>query len=123
MDTTSFNDQQKQALVDLLVLGMYSDRRLTLAEDERIQGLLDAFGISSEYAREQFLDASITRISRKASSPETVGTCVAQLAVVFEAPVDRRQVLDLLSDLLESDSGLADEERDLLALVREAFEV
>ena len=41
MSMTEFTDQQKQSVVDLLVLGMYADGNLDMIEDEKARRVLD----------------------------------------------------------------------------------
>ena len=43
MNVIGLNQEQKQALLDLLIIGMYADHNLASAEGERIEQLLDAF--------------------------------------------------------------------------------
>jgi len=47
MNITEFTQEQKQALFDLLVVGMYADCNLASAEDDRGQKVLDAFQFGS----------------------------------------------------------------------------
>ena len=58
MNINEFTDQQKQAVVDLLVLGMYADGNLDLIEDEKARRVLDSIQFKSDSARQYFLDAS-----------------------------------------------------------------
>ena len=64
MILTELSEGQKQALMDLLVLGMYADHNLSSAEDACVQRLLAQFKFPSEYDRQQFSDAAFTRASR-----------------------------------------------------------
>ena len=47
VNTKGFSAEQQSALLDLLVLGMYQDRHLALAEDRRVQSLLKSFDFGS----------------------------------------------------------------------------
>jgi len=123
MNATGFTDSQKQALMDLLVVGMYADRNLAAAEDDCIQHRLARFEFLSDYERRQFIDASFTRASRHAASPEAVRAYVIQLAVAFPTADLRRSVYDTLDELLASDGRLTSEEGQLLVVVREAFKL
>src|SRR5579863_7237134 len=62
MNVTGFNQDQKQALLDLLILGMYADHKLTSNKDARIDQLVDSFTFPSDYERDQFSDAAFTRV-------------------------------------------------------------
>jgi hypothetical protein len=123
MNLTGFTDQQKQALLDLLVLGMYADGRLGSTEDQRIEAVLDTMEFSSDFARQQFVDASFARARKHDGSPESARVFVGEIARNFSTPEVRRRVYDALEDLLSSDNQIADGERRLLIIVGEEFEL
>jgi hypothetical protein len=114
-------EAQKEALVDLLVLGMYADATLTSAEDDYLQRLLDTFEFSSEYTRQSFADAAFTRTRGYCASPALTCDYVEKLARSFQSVEARRDVYEALEELLSSDGGATDEEGRMLSLVREAF--
>src|SRR5690242_8559003 len=83
MNITGLTQEQKQALLDLLIIGMYADHNLASAEDERVRRLLDTFKFPSEYERDKFSDAAFTRASRQSGSPEAIRAYVGQIAGHF----------------------------------------
>jgi len=117
MNLTEFSDQQKQAVVDLLVLGMYADGNLDLIEDALVRQVLDAVQFSSDSARQYFLDASFARARKNKSTSEAARKYVAAIAEGFPTPAMRRQVYSMLEDSLTSDRQLADKERELDSLL------
>jgi hypothetical protein len=121
MDLNEFTDQQKQSLVDLLVLGMYADGNLDLIEDEKARQVLDSIQFSSDSARQYFIDASFARARKHGASAKTTRSYVLEIAKSFPTPALRRQVYDALKDSLTSDHNLADKEKELLAVVSEEF--
>jgi hypothetical protein len=123
MNLANFTDQHKQALLDLLVAGMYADGRLASAEDQRLEQLLGTIKFPSQSARDQFLNASITRVRSRAGSPASVRTLVAEIAKGFSTPDLRRQACDALASLLASDKEVAEKENQLLAVVKEEFKL
>jgi hypothetical protein len=114
-------EAQKQALVDLLVLGMYADHNLSAAEDDYLQRLLDTFEFSSDYSRQAFIDAAFTRTRGHANSLESVGAYLEELAGQFPSAEDRRAVCEALDELLASDGGVSTAKNKVLSLVREIF--
>ena len=68
MNLADFTAGQRQALMDLLVLGMYADRNLASAEDVCVQRLLASFNFQSDSERDAFSDAAFTRASRHSNS-------------------------------------------------------
>jgi hypothetical protein len=123
MNLTGFTEQQKQALLDLLVLGMYADGKLGSTEDERIEAVLDTIEFSSDSARQQFVDASFARARKHDGSPESARAFLVEIAKSFSTPEIRRRVYDALEDLLSSDNQIADRERRLLVIVVEEFKL
>ena len=123
MSITEFTDQQKQAVVDLLVLGMYADGNLDLIEDEKARRVLDSIQFSSDSARQYFLDASFARARKHGASAKTTRSYVSEIAKAFPTPAVRRQVYTALEDSLASDHNLADKERELLIVVSEEFKL
>jgi len=123
MNITEFTDQQKQAVVDLLVLGMYADGNLDLIEDEKARRVLDSIQFSSDSARQYFLDASFARARKHGASAKTTRSYVSEIAKAFPTPAVRRQVYTALEDSLASDHNLADKERELLIVVSEEFKL
>ena len=121
MNTKGFSDEQQSALLDLLVLGMYQDRHLASAEDARIKLLLDTFTFSSDYARQQFLDASFARVHKHPQTPEATRSAVFASAGQFKSEQQRRQALDILAELLASDNKVTTEENRFMIIVEEAF--
>jgi len=53
---------QREAIVDLLVFGMYSDRTVSLAEDQLIQRRLEAMDWQSVETIDQYYDRAVTRV-------------------------------------------------------------
>ena len=123
MNLTDFTEPQKQALVDLLVLGMYADGNLDLIEDEKTRRILDSIQFKSDTARQYFLDASFARARQNNISAESQRGYVAQIAKQFPSPTLRREVYNTLEDSLSSDNKIADKERELLAIVMEEFKL
>lgn len=123
MSIAGFTDQQKKALVDLLVLGMYADGNLDLIEDEKARRVLEMVQFPSEGDRQRFFDASFARARRHNASPEAARDYVAAIAKNFPTPVLRRQAYSTLEDSLSSDRKLADNECKLLIVVSEEFDL
>jgi uncharacterized tellurite resistance protein B-like protein len=123
MKIKGFTDIQSQALMDLLILGMYADHNLASAEDSCVQRFLDRFQFQSDYDRQRFSDAAFTRVSRNTGSLEAIRANAIELAKNFTAADARRSAYDMLDDLLTSDGRVTSEESKLLAVVKEAFQL
>jgi hypothetical protein len=123
MNITGLTQEQKQALLDLLIIGMYADHNLASAEDERVGRLLDTFRFPSEYERDKFSDAAFTRASRQSGSPEAIRAYVGQIAGHFPTREIRQRAYDILDDLLTSDGKVTSEESKLLTATKETFQL
>ena len=125
MDLVDFNDAQRQALLDLAVLGMYADGHLTAAEDERVGRLLTGmgFGPDTDYERARQYDASVGRVSRYAGKPQEIQEHVRTLGLNFTTPEQRRFVHNILHDLVAADGGITPPESVFLAAVRESLQI
>jgi hypothetical protein len=121
VNTKGFSDEQKAALTDLLVFGMYQDRHLATAEDNRVKQLLSSFDLSSDYDRQQFLDASFTRVNKHPQTTEAARSAVFDCAAKFKTDAERSQALAILGELLASDNQVTQEENSFLLMVKEAF--
>ena len=123
MNITGFTQEQKQALLDLLLIGMYADHNLASAEDQRIQQLLDTFQFPSEYEREKYSDAAFTRASRQSASPEAIRAYVSQIVGHFPNREIRQRAYGILDELLTSDSKVTSEESELLKATKDIFQL
>jgi uncharacterized tellurite resistance protein B-like protein len=121
MNISEFTQEQKQALLDLLLVGMYADRNLASAEDERIKKILETFQFKSDYDRQQYLDAAFTRVRRHTGTFASIRSFVSTLAVQFSTAEISQKTFDILEDLLASDGNVTNEESEMLALVHDAF--
>jgi uncharacterized tellurite resistance protein B-like protein len=123
VNTKDFSDEQKAALLDLLVLGMYQDSHIASAEDKRLKALLDSFDLGSEYARQQFADASFARVSRHQKTPEAIRSAAFDYGAKFKDAKQRQQAVNALAELLVSDNRITPEENRFLVMIQETFEL
>lgn len=123
MNTKGLSDQQKSALTDLLILGMYQDGHIAAAEDARVSLLLASFELPSDYERQQFADASFGRMNKHLGTPEAVRSAVFECASHFKNEAQRRQALDALAELLASDNRVTTQENTFLIMVEGALEL
>jgi uncharacterized tellurite resistance protein B-like protein len=123
MNINDFSEPQRQALLDLLVLAMYADGHLAVAEDARVQRLLTAMGFESQYDHERLFDASVTRVRQHSNSAETARAHAVELAEGFRTREQRRGLYDLLEDLMASDTQVSSDETRFLSVVREVLQI
>ena len=121
LELSTFTPQQKQALLDLLVLTMYMDGNLARAEEARVQQLLGAMGFQSDYDRDREFDASVTRIRREVQNPDDATDVASKLTSCFTTPEQQRHVYNFLSDLTALDGNVSAEESKFLSAISAAF--
>jgi hypothetical protein len=116
-----FSTEQSEALLDLAVLGMYSDAHLAVAEQERVDGLLVSMGVSTDYDRARLFDAAVARVSRCCGNPERTEAQVRLLTQAFSTREQRELVHKILRELLASDGKVAPREGLFLSTLRAAL--
>lgn len=109
--------------MDLLVLAMYQDGHIAAAEDERVKKLSETFDLGSEYAVQQFSDASFARVNKTGRTNAAIRSAIYERATHFKEETQRRQALDTLAELLASDNRVTSEENQFLLMVEEALEL
>ena len=123
MEITRLTDQQRNALLDLLILAMYADGRLDLEEDARLNRLLVAMGFETEYDRDRQLDDSITRLRQYSQNPQVARTRAMQLAQSFTDPEQCRGVYQLVEQQVNSDNSVVPAEHEFLSAIRQALKL
>ena len=123
MNLAGFNDQQKQTLLDLLVIGMYANGNLADAKEAKIESVLKTINFSSESARERYVDTCFTRARQHLDSPQLTREFVADIAKHFPTPDIRKKACNDLEDLLSTDNQGVEKDSRLLAIVKEEFKL
>jgi uncharacterized membrane protein YebE (DUF533 family) len=123
MEITRLTDQQRKALLDLLILAMYADGHLDLAEDARLERLLTSMGFDTEYDRDRVMDESITRLREHSENPQKGRTQAVQLAQFFKDPEQCRGVYQLIEQQVNSDNSVVPAEHEFLSAVRQALKL
>src|SRR5690349_8005505 len=123
MEIARLNQEQRLALLDLLVLAMYSDGHLDLVEDARLERLLTTMGFGTEYDRGRQLDESVTRLREYSQTPELARKHAAELAKNFSGAEQCRGVYQLVEQQINSDNKVDADEHEFLSAVRAALQL
>ncbi|SRR5581483_2462890 len=123
MNLNEFTKEQRQALLDLLILAMYTDGNLASVEEARVKEVLTSMGWTTDYDRNREFDAAVTRIRQHAQTAELARACAAKLAQYFTVPEQRNRVYGIVSELTALDGQVSPEEGKFLAVVREVFKM
>jgi hypothetical protein len=112
---------QTNAILDLLVLGMYADGHLAMAEDERLHDFLNRQGIETEDERRRNIGEAVTRMEHHVGNVATRRQQLAELATRLDAPAARSLALSTLERLLCVDEQYPPGEEHFWDEVRKAF--
>ena len=121
MNLKAWTEAQRRALLDLMVLGVYSDANFAVSEDAALHQLLAEMGFPTVDGQNHELDAAITRVRKNASSVAAAEKYARSLAEIFQAKDQRRQVQDQLSSLLNVDGKLTEAEKKFASAVDDAL--
>src|SRR3954469_14257238 len=123
MEITRLTEQQRHALIDLLILAMYADGHLDLGEDARLERLLTTMGFETEYDRDKELDASITRLREYSQNPQVARERAVELAKSFTDSEQCRGVYQLVEQQVNSDTKVVPAEHEFLSAIRQALQL
>lgn len=118
MNTSNMNSDERQAMLDLLIMAMYADGHLATVEDRRLHRVLTAMGLTAEHERSRAMDAAVTRVRRRSANDQATLGYAAELAAVFATPEARQEVLARLDDIASSDGRVVPQETEFLTQVR-----
>jgi uncharacterized tellurite resistance protein B-like protein len=121
MNLSDFTKDQRQALLDLLVVTMYVDGNIRAAEESWVEQALTSMGWQTEYDRNREFDAAVTRVRQHTQTADAARDCAVKLAQNFTTLEQRREVFAILNELAATDGQIAPEETNLLAAVKTAF--
>ncbi|HEX3444929.1 MAG TPA: TerB family tellurite resistance protein [Chthoniobacterales bacterium] len=113
--------KQREAVVDLLLLGMFADAPLKVSEDQKLVSVIEEIGWNSYQAPDLYLQSAIARAR---DTLETQGATKHRLEKIGEElnePGLRQRALEYLTQFLGVDGAVDAEESKFLELVREAL--
>jgi hypothetical protein len=115
------NQKQREALVDLLLLGMFADGSLKASDDQKLRSVIEEIGWESYQTPDLYYQSAIAK-ARDAADSET-GTR-SRLRKINEdlASEDIRQLaLERLEQFLSLEGGPALEESKFIELAQESL--
>jgi hypothetical protein len=118
----SWGQPQKEALVDLLLLGMYSDNLISLAENEFIETESDQMSWESGISFSGYLQRMIPRVRAAKDSLEQRGEFLLTIAERLGGAEACQRAFDELTALLAAD-GVVQLEEVFLEDVRKVLKL
>ena len=101
--------ESRQAIIELLLLSIYTDDHLSLAEDGVLNQAIDAFGWESEEPRQQFLSNTFAAVREANSDPTKTQEYFVSRAEAIKADGCQGEALTWLTKVLGSDGFTATE--------------
>ena len=111
---------QREALIDLLILSIFTDSHLSLKEDDALQAGLESVGWDALKPREIFICNSMSRARRASESDAATSAYIASKAAAFTEAGSQAAALNQIGGVLAGD-GVAPAEAAFLDRVRSAF--
>jgi hypothetical protein len=114
------NQPQREALLDLLILSIFTDSHVSVAEEKALETACESVGWDSPKPRDIFILTSTSR-ARKASETEAgMADYMAKRAGAFTDSESQGNALNLIQGVLAGD-GIAPAETAFLDRLRAAF--
>ena len=115
-----FTQPQREALIDLLLLGMYADNMVSIAENQFLDDEVEELIWDSPTSPSAYLSAAIHRIRSAEEHPEKRRALLQSITERFGNTHGKQGALLVLKELLASD-GTAEEEQKFLAEIQRMF--
>jgi hypothetical protein len=113
---------EREAIIDMLLMGIYFDDHLSLSESEEFKSLTDLIGWESDLDISVYVDNTILRVRNVRSSEEALTEFIRYIAERLNSAGSRERALELLNRLLRTD-GKTDTENVFFKQVEAAFEI
>ncbi|MFG6107117.1 hypothetical protein U2F10_33070 [Leptothoe sp. EHU-05/26/07-4] len=116
----SVNQMQREAMVDLCLLGMYSDSRLSIDEQDFLDEEFHKLTWESGISLSSYLQRAVPRVRSVIDDASELAAFLQDIAQRLGEEDFRQTAMDALQELLESD-GVAESESKFMADVRKAL--
>jgi len=117
----TMRQEQREAVVDLLLLGMFADAPLRVSEDQKLLSVIEEIGWESYQAPDLYLQSAIAKAR---DAMDTEGGIKHRLEKIDQELNDnglRQRALDYLTQFLGVDGAVDAEETKFLDLAKAAL--
>jgi hypothetical protein len=115
--TVDLEQNEKEAIIDLLMLAIYADNHLSLAEDKIMKEEIDTYSWNSITVLRIYLSESTARARTALTSETSEREFLEFIAERLESRATKSRALDLLSKLFNSD-GTDEKEKEFTVKVK-----
>jgi hypothetical protein len=117
----SLTQPQREAIFDFLLLGMYADSALKLAENERLYEIVSGLGWESYQDPSEYSDLATARVRKASETDAGTREFLAALSLRLGGADAKTFALAVLPRLLEADSQIDESEQSFHAAAKAAF--
>lgn len=123
MFPTRLSQPQREATLDLLLLGIYADGAVRLSENERVYDLLSPFGWESYQDAREYSQTATSRVRGAIETEDKLSLYFANISARLADEGAKKLALALLARLIESDNMATESEADFYQKAKTAFGV
>jgi len=113
--------RQREALVDLLLLGMFADRNLKVSEDQKILSLIQEIGWQSYQAPDLYFQSAIAKVRDASETDEGTRYRLHKICEALGDTKTRALALDHLAKFLALDGAVDLDEANFLNAAKTEF--
>lgn len=117
------NQEQREAIFDFLLLGMYADSAIKRVESARLYDLIASVGWKSYQEPREYSETATSRVRDAAETGEKTRAFLSQLNDRLATPEARNFAMVLFLRLIEADKDINVQEDQLYAAAKAAFGV
>ena len=110
-EADGLNQLEREAIVDLLVLSMYSDNHIAMAESALVNEVAESFSWDAVTSFEAYINASIARVRSVKNDAVTRAGFIEFAAERIESTASKQKAVKLCARIFESDSDFSKAER------------
>jgi Tellurite resistance protein TerB len=119
----TFNQGQREALFDFLLLAAYADNSLKLSENQRLYELISGLGWESYQDPTEYADTATARVRAASESEAATQAFLTKLNDPLATPEAKVFAIGVLPRILESDNSMPEAEEAFYAAAKAAFGV
>ncbi|MBE9211467.1 tellurite resistance TerB family protein [Plectonema cf. radiosum LEGE 06105] len=114
---------EREAIIELMMMTMYSDKNLKLAEDEIIQKYVSNIKWESPLSLDFYFGKVTPKIRTALQDKEKMSDFLTDINNRLESEAVKSQVLQLCNDLAIADADFSSEEKELLEHISQVFQI
>ena len=114
--------KQREALVDLLLLGMFADGSLKVSEDQKLLSVIGEVGWQSYQTPDLYLQSAIAKAREASDTEDATRRRLEKISENLATAETRQQALTYLTQFLGVDGAVDAAESQFLELAKSALD-